>query len=212
MSLEVVKRARAKYDHLEGEERAYHIVNQVAWDLKADGASLPQAGQAGTFYKPSGANYNERSIDVIIYKPGGETYDILADAEGVAKPQWTRTKPSGFGDVSKWRAAVPPLVVGPEPVPEPEPEPEPEPPPTGAYITRAEFEAYQRQVDQEFRGLRTEIHALIGKLNTRVLALETKPPQAYWLVADASAQPIGTSRNSFPAHGHEIRAAVVPKV
>ena len=112
-----------------GEERAYHIVNQVAWDLRADGA--------GTFYKPSGANYKERSIDVIIYKPGGETYDILGDAEGIAKPQWTRTKPTGFGDVSKWRAAVPPLVVDPEPVPEPEPEPEPEPPPTGDYITRA---------------------------------------------------------------------------
>ncbi len=199
MSLDVVKHARAKYAHLEGEERAYCIVNEVAWNLRADGA--------GTFYKPAGANYKERSIDVIIYKPAGETYDILADAEGIAKPQWSRTKPTGFGDVSKWRAAVPPIVIAPPtPTPEPEPEPEPEPLPPGDYITRAEFEAYQRTVDNHFAVLQGRLDALTARVTT----LEVKPAPAYMLVGDPDAPAIGTSTTAL--HTHQFQAAVVPKV
>lgn len=107
--LDVVKAARVKYNSLSGAERAGNIVNQVAWDLRGEGA--------GTFYKNSGDNYNDRSLDVIIYKPNGETFDILGDAEGAANPQWGRTQPTGFGDVAKWRAATDPGDSIPEPGP-----------------------------------------------------------------------------------------------
>jgi hypothetical protein len=119
--LDVVKKWRATYANLPaGGARAGKIVNGVAWELRGEGC--------GTFYKPSGMNYNDRSIDVVIYKsrPGdpagkGATFDILSDAEGKAEPEWNRTKPSGFGDVEKWRPATDPLVPSPEP-PEPPPD------------------------------------------------------------------------------------------
>jgi hypothetical protein len=195
MSLEVVQRARAKYAYLPaGPERAHRIVNEVGWELRNDGAGL--------LYKPAGTNYNERSLDVIIYKPGGETYDILIDAEGAAKPAWGRTKPTGFGDVSKWRAAVPPIGVEPEPG---EPPSTGEPPPTGDYITRAEFEAYQRTVDNHFALLQQRI----DQLAARVTTVEAKPTPQYMLVGDPDAPAIGTS--TAVLHTHQLRAAVVLK-
>ena len=123
--LDVVKRQRAKYAHLSGPERAGNIVNGVAWELRAEGA--------GTYYKPSGDNWNNRSMDVIIYQhrngdPSGQgaTFDILGDAEGEAKPLWSRTQPTGYGDTDKFRAATDP-ADDPEAESEPETGPGPDP-------------------------------------------------------------------------------------
>jgi hypothetical protein len=91
--------------------------------------------RAGLLYKPSGNNYAERSIDVVIIAPGGETFDVLGDAEGDARPQWAPTEPTGRGDIAKWRAPVDPaLLEPPPPVVPPVTHPptvptEPEPPP-----------------------------------------------------------------------------------
>jgi hypothetical protein len=133
----LVVEARAKYAHLSGEERAYRVVNQVAWD-----ARQRENLRAGLFYKPSGTNFAERSIDVVMILPGGETFDVLGDAENDAVPQWRPTEPTGKGDVQKWRAPVDPKLLEPPPPVVPpvthpptvptEPEPEPEPPPVVA--------------------------------------------------------------------------------
>lgn len=112
--LSVVTAARSKYSSFTKEKRAFCIVSQVAFDLKAEGA--------GTFFKNSGTSYNERSIDVIIYKPNKETFDILGDAEGSATPQWRRTEPTGFGDIKLWREPQNPDSLGCKietPLPEP---------------------------------------------------------------------------------------------
>ena len=103
--LDVVKAARARYDSLTGPERAHRIVNAVAWELRDEGAGL--------FLKTGGARFADRSIDVIIFK-GGETFDVLRDAEGKAEPAWGRTKPTGMGDNKKWRAPVDPGAVSAE--------------------------------------------------------------------------------------------------
>ena len=75
--LDVVKAARARYDSLTGPERAHRIVNAVAWKLRDEGAGL--------FLKTGGTRFADRSLDVIIFK-GGETFDVLRDAEGKAEP------------------------------------------------------------------------------------------------------------------------------
>lgn len=119
---DVVVAARAKYASLPpSEERAAKITEQVAWDLRGEGA--------GGFYKPSGTNVLERSIDVIIYKhragdPAGKgaSFDILGDAEGKATPQWTRTQTTGWADEKNWREPRKPSdVVVPPPVDPPPP-------------------------------------------------------------------------------------------
>lgn len=95
--LDVVQAARVTYDSIgPGIERAGRIVNQVAWDLKDLGV--------GVLSKTSGTNFMGWSIDIIIVNPGGASYDILGDAEGAATPHWDRTSPSGFSDISRWRA------------------------------------------------------------------------------------------------------------
>ena len=100
--LDVVKAACARYQTLAGPERAHRIVNAVAWELRDEGAGL--------FLKTGGTRFADRSLDVIIFK-GGETFDVLRDAEGKAEPAWSRTKPTGMGDPKKWRAAVDPGAV-----------------------------------------------------------------------------------------------------
>lgn len=147
----VVVAARAKYAHLSGPERAYHIVNQVAWDLRAEGA--------GSYFKNSGTHfsgpYGPRSIDILIYKnrPGdpagkGATFDILGDAEDKAVPQWVRTTPTGYGDVGVWRAPV-----------TPEEAPTPPPPST-------DYEAVLRDVRGDLELIDVAIQQTLGKINT----------------------------------------------
>jgi hypothetical protein len=102
----LVKVAREKYDALSGPERAYRVINQVCWDAK-----LQLGLDAGLFYKPRGAHFAQRSLDVVIFRPNGETFDALKDAEGKAEATWGRTKPTGIGDVTKWRAPVNPVLL-----------------------------------------------------------------------------------------------------
>jgi hypothetical protein len=95
--------------------------------------------RAGLLFKSSGNRYADRSIDVVIIAPGGETFDILKDAENKAEPTWSRTTPTGFGDIRKWKAPVDPALLDPPPPVVPpvthpptvptEPEPVVEPPP-----------------------------------------------------------------------------------
>jgi hypothetical protein len=100
--LDVVKTARARYADLAGPKRAHHVVNAVAWTLRHEGAGL--------LFKRSGSQFNDRSLDVIIFSEG-ETFDVLRDAEGRAEPSWSRTQPTGMGDPQNWRAATDPAVL-----------------------------------------------------------------------------------------------------
>ena len=124
--LRVVQRARDNYAHKSGRERAFLIVNYVAWDRRDEGCGL--------FFKTGDSSYNERSSDIVIFKgvPGapagkGPTFDILGDAEGKATPTWSSTKKAsdpettGYGDLNNWRAPVDPAQFEPGNGPDPEP-------------------------------------------------------------------------------------------
>jgi hypothetical protein len=122
MSKSVVEHVRKLYgDRFSGPRRAHYIVNHVAWELREEGA--------GTFFKSAGTRFNDRSLDVIIFK-NGKTYDVLKDAEGKAEPTWGPTRPTGMGDPAKWRAPVHPNELVPGIITPDQPEPEPEPGPT----------------------------------------------------------------------------------
>lgn len=151
----VVVAARAKYNAMPaGVARGGTITNQVAWDLRAEGA--------GTYYKPSGDNYKQRSIDVIIYKtqPGdpagkGQTFDILGDAEGAAKPQWSRTQPTGYGDIGLWRAPVQPEIP-PDPT---------EPPSTDLKAVLRDVRSDLVEIKMQAEEIQTECDTSIAKID-----------------------------------------------
>jgi hypothetical protein len=131
--LDVVKTARTRYDGLTGPARAHHVCNAVAWSLRGEGAGL--------FFKRTGSQFNQRSLDVIIYR-GGETFDILRDAEGRAEPSWSRTEPTGMGDPQNWREPVDPSVLDANLDPAP-PDGDAEP----ALDVAAELKAIRRSLD-----------------------------------------------------------------
>jgi hypothetical protein len=163
----LVSQARVKYDAFAGPHRAHLIVNQVCWDAQALGY------QAGLFFKPGGTNYNQRSLDVVIFKPVGETYDCLVDAEGKAAPAWERTTPTGLGDVDKWRAPVDPasLVPGAPPV---EP-PVVEPPPVTQPCDHTEINARLGALEQRMAALVAGGNARHDQTDARLDKLEAAP-------------------------------------
>jgi hypothetical protein len=61
-------------------------------------------------FKRSGSQFNERSLDVIIFREG-QTFDVLRDAEGRAEPAWSRTEPTGMGDPQNWRPPTDPAAL-----------------------------------------------------------------------------------------------------
>ncbi len=145
--LDIVQQARNRYDAMPpGPQRAYFIMNAIAWALQRDGAGL--------FAKTSGSNYDGYSLDVLIYR-SGHVIDVLGDPENEANPQWSYTGPegeSGRGDLSKWRPAVDPATLeGGQPQPEPAPVPQVDPLDTAA-LRSALLE------------IRTEVDALLAKL------------------------------------------------
>jgi hypothetical protein len=166
--LPTVKAARALYTSLNGPLRAYCIVNKTAWDLRSEGA--------GSFFKDSGSAYLQRSLDIVIYKPAGETFDILGDSENTATPQWGRTSPTGFGDVAKWRAPIDPatLSICGAILPPVEPPVEPPVPPTSD----------------------------LAKLTVRVTALEQQVTQLTNRVLSLEQQQYRVKGNTVIAWGH----------
>lgn len=186
--------ARIFYAALSGPQRAFCIGNKVAYDLRGEGA--------GTFFKDSGQGYLQRSLDVLIYKPKGETFDILGNAENTADPQWGRTKPSGFGDVAKWRPAVDPAtlsVCG--SVTPPDPPVDPPVPPSDltaltARVTALEAKSSAQGVSIDL--LKGEVATLTG----RVVALEQKPPAP----GGCTPQVVSTTVSAF--HSHKVQTCL----
>ena len=195
--LDVVKRARAVYNDRSGTDRAHAICAFVTWELR-----VQPEGSWGRFLKGDGVTLSADVIGLrVTNQTWVDTYDILGDSEGAAVPQWGPTTPTGRGDLTRWRAAVPP----PDPSPQP-PTPEPEPPPTGDYVTRAEFDRYR--LAQEAR-----LHAL----EERVALLEVAPDG---ITLDEAVQAVvdgvvvdqhETGRASWPPHRHGIDPGVALK-
>jgi hypothetical protein len=111
----LVQAARTEYANLSGLARGHAICARVVWTLRDEGW--------GRFIKGDGSY----SADVIALKVAGDgqvyTFDILADVEGEATPQWGPTQPTGRGDLFRWKAPVP--VEEPPSWPPPEPPVEP---------------------------------------------------------------------------------------
>jgi hypothetical protein len=199
---------RKSYPARPSRNQCVEICNEVAWVHASEGFGIAEktSGTHGVRYDGQRA-----SIDGLVYRSPDDPsapeqfIDILGNAEG-ENPPWA--VPAWDVHASSNRRWVRPIrptgqPVPPEPTPEPEPEPEP---PAGDYITRAEFTAYQDQVEQSLLVLR----ARVGALEMRVTTIEAAPTPAYMLVGDPNAPAIGTSTDVF--HTHQFRAAVVPKV
>ncbi len=155
-----VKKARDEFASMPpGTERAWRVINRAA---------LLIGGDYGLFAKPSGTNYNGYSIDILIRKGTGETFDCLKDAEGAAVPAWGPTQPTGHGDVSKWR---PPVADSGGP----NPPPPPPPPSTGYDDTelRKRIDALERRCQILTEDLMAETAARVA-LQSRLQNLRVK--------------------------------------
>jgi uncharacterized coiled-coil protein SlyX len=197
--LNLVVKARAKYDAFPGRQRAYLICNAVAWELRLEGAGL--------FYKTGTNSYAERSSDVLIFRTGAETFDILGDAEGQAIPAWGPTQPTGHGPIANWRAPLDPATLpggGGTPVP---PDPPPTPPPSTDLTARvAALEATVKAQAATLTTLQQQTAALdlrLVVLGNRVTALESAPPGG-----GSPGQSVETSRSGGgwygPGHTHTV--------
>lgn len=120
--LESVKAERAKYpapiydegilSNPIGDQAAYTIVNNVAYQHRADGWGLK--------YKPEGHNFNQRAVDILIHKPSGRSFDVLGNSETDGIPTWNELTGSDAVPISLWRAPVAPATPIPvDPVPTP---------------------------------------------------------------------------------------------
>lgn len=139
--LDLVRQARAEHDTLPpGDERGWRITNRTVYLCNQRETALGLPANFGLLAKTSGTNYTGYSLDCVMRRTG-ETWDVLGDAEGAAKAQWTRTTPTGMTDPAKWRAYVP--VALPHPPTEPPTEP-PQPPATDLDARVAALEAWAR--------------------------------------------------------------------
>lgn len=115
-----VARERAKYPASTlAPEQLAQLLNAVAWDARADGWGL--------LAKPSGNHCPRADVfvacDILMHQPTGRIFDVLADAEGSARPTWGEAGGSP-AEASRWIAPIAP-AGGSEPPPPPPP-----PPPT----------------------------------------------------------------------------------
>lgn len=191
-----VTAARATYNHLSGRQRAYCVVNKVSYDLRAE--------NFGTFYKTGDNSYAQRSSDVIIVKPGGETFDILGDAEGSAVPQWGRTSPSGFGPVANWRIPADPatiLAVCPQVT---DPPIDPPDPPSDLTALTARVTVLEVKLDVQGQTI-TALQTDLAALGARVTALEHQPPTPP-PAGGCTVQVVQTSTTAF--HSHAVKTCL----
>jgi len=127
--LDTVKQERARYGTPLTNDEMGELLNEVAWRHRDDGWGL--AAKSVGAYTAQPRTRVGISRDLLIHRPSGRMYDVLADVEGAAFPAW---QDQGLADLP-WVPPVAPLG-GPEPPqdePEPptppdDPAPEPEPP------------------------------------------------------------------------------------
>lgn len=121
---------RAKYSVSMTPSQVAAMLNQVAWNHRAEGWGLLRKGSGNSC--PLRDTFI--SCDILIHAPTIQHFDVLRDAENAAIPQWNNVGPCVLSDSSGCQMAnflspfdpggsVPPVVVPPVIVP-----PMPQPP------------------------------------------------------------------------------------
>ena len=185
--------ARAAYPTPMSKKQLGELLNHVAWQHRGEGWGL--------LLKPAGNNVPQPGTgiriasDILFNRQSGIVYDVLMDAEGLARPVWNELGPDAL---DRWVAPILPGTPGPEPpTPEP-PAPPPEPPPPDrlAQVEAAVAALSDRLVLLEART--SALFAAFESLVGRVKIVEAKPgPEDYRYEA-------GTSRSVWHAHSVAI--------
>lgn len=125
---------RAKYGASMSPAQVAAMLNQIAWNHRAEGWGLLRKGSGNSC--PLRDTFI--SCDILIHAPTIQHFDVLQDAENTARPQWNNVGPCVLSDSSgcsmdKWLAPVDPGgSSGPVPPPVPLP-PGPGGPPVPVY-------------------------------------------------------------------------------
>ena len=116
--LSALRVARAAYPTPMSPTQLGALLNEVAWEFRAEGWGLLSKTEGNKCPIPSGVPV---SCDILVYYPTSTYFDVLRDSEGDAQPVWNKR---GQIDVSRFVAPVGSPELPPPPMPEP-PEPGP---------------------------------------------------------------------------------------
>lgn len=181
--LPTVQRVRATYGARMTEAEVGAMLNQIAWEHRADGWGLLRKTGGTRCPVPQGG---EASCDILIHAPSVRHFDVLGDVDGAATPTWRDVGPCVLGpssgcEMARFLAPVPPSG---QPVPEPQPVPVPQPDPNIprlfeqiAALTRT-VEALRMWADERFAASHQELQRLgadVSTLRARVELLEARP-------------------------------------
>ena len=147
------------------------------------------------------------SVDGLIWKLDKSFVDGIADAGGTSRPTWQVRQ---VGQINPdtglpYKPFPGALIAAIDPGGTPPPDPDPPDDDLEARVAALEASVQALVVRC------AKIEQVNGHQDAQITALENQPPviAKYKLVADQTAEPVETSRTF--AHGHELRASIVPK-
>lgn len=188
-------------------DQCVEMINYVIYHDPIGGFAL---GEKTTGSYGTRSDGRRCSVDGLIWKLDKSFVDGIADAGGSSRPAWQVRK---VGDINPetgkpYQPFPGALVAAIDPGGSPPP-PDPPPPSTDLEARVAALEATVQSLAVRC----ARIEDVNRAQDVKITELQQTPPGptpgAYKLVADPNAEPVSTGRTL--AHGHELRASVVPK-
>lgn len=160
---------RAKYGASMSPAQVAAMLNQIAWNHKAEGWGLLRKGSGNSC--PLRDTFI--SCDILIHAPSIQHFDVLQDAENTARPQWNNVGPCVLSESSgcSMDKFLAPFDPGGPVVPPPLP---PSTPPVDTSTLSAKLDTLQARVDVINLSLAAQLERIYADLAARDAAREAQ--------------------------------------
>lgn len=133
--LKALETARPHYGTPMSPAEQAALLNEVAWDHRAEGWGLLAKPTGNNCPTPAGVRV---SCDYLVFAPTGQGFDVLEDSEGAGAPRW---KKGDSFDRGRWVAPVAPAGGPQEPPPV-------DPPPVGGSTVLERVTELQARIER----------------------------------------------------------------